>query len=396
VKLQKQIPVEPLDEERLTNIERKLVIAVSTAKQTRAPRRLFGFATAVGAAAAAVLVGWTLHGSRPAVAVVEAAPPQHVAVATDAEHSTLTLDDATIASDPATKFDVMRGGGRVVVDMLRGRLDLAVQHRAGRVLVIRVGETEIEDIGTRFSVAYDGLTVDVRVTEGEVKVTRAQQVTHVTAGNAWTSTRGLVALAELEVATSVVSAPAVPIVPIGPIAPIGPIGPVAVADRAPVQHALAPHPRVATAEPLTVVAPHPASVAAVDPYVELRTAIRKVPLEFAPNIDGHSDAASEIAKLKKVAYSPTTLGPEASQAMYQIAVLLYRPLGQDVEALRTLDVYTRRFNGGKELHAALWLRVRIECSHAFDESCRRAAYSYQHEQTSGEASSVAIRITNAQ
>ena len=142
---------------------------------------------------------------------------------------------------------------------------------------------------------------------------------------------------------------------------------------------------------------HPLPVTTtVDPYVELRTAIRKVPLEFAPNIDGHVDAANEIAKLKKVAYSSATLGPEASQAMYQIAVLLYRPLGQDAEALRTLDVYTRRFNGGKELHAALWLRVRIECSHAFDESCRRAAYSYQHEQTSGEASSVAIRITNAQ
>ena len=122
-----------------------------------------------------------------------------------------------------------------------------------------------------------------------------------------------------------------------------------------------------------------------------------MPLEFAPNIDGHVDAASEIAKLKKVAYSPTTLGPEASQALYQIAVLLYRPLGQDAEALRTLDVYTRRFNGGKELHAAMWLRVRIECSHAFDESCRaRRLQLPARTARPARPASVAIRITNAQ
>ncbi len=139
----------------------------------------------------------------------------------------------------------------------------------------------------------------------------------------------------------------------------------------------------------------PATPATVDPYVELRTAIRDVPLAFAPNIDGKADAANEIAKLKLVAYSATTLGPEASHALYQIAVLLHRPLGQDAEALRTLDMYRRRFAAGKEMHAALWLRIRIECSHAFSEGCRRAAYSYQHAVTSGEASDVAIRITNA-
>ena len=76
-------------------------------------------------------------------------------------------------------------------------------------------------------------------------------------------------------------------------------------------------------------------------------------------------------------------------------MLLHRPLDQDSEALRTLDMYRRRFAAGKEMNAVLWLRVRIECGHSIDEECRRAAYTYQHEVTTGDATDVAIRITNA-
>jgi hypothetical protein len=379
MKLRDQIKVEPLDEERLTNIERRLVVGVSELSMKRAPRRGFVLATTgVLAVAAAALIGWKLH----AVPAVEAPAPasEHFAVS---DGSQITLDGATLGG--SASYDVTRDPGRLVIVLKKGAMDFAVVHDPHRTLLVRAADTEIEDVGTKFHVDFDGRSgVEVRVTEGEVKVTRGANVVRVAAGNAWTTELGLVAIAVLDAK---------------PVA-------VAVSDPlpAPVQpavtHAAAPivHP-VHRVEAAVVATPieHPLPVTTtVDPYVELRTAIRKVPLEFAPNIDGHVDAANEIAKLKKVAYSPTTLGPEASQAMYQIAVLLYRPLGQDVEALRTLDVYTRRFNGGKELHAALWLRVRIECSHAFDESCRRAAYSYQHEQTSGEASSVAVRITNAQ
>jgi hypothetical protein len=378
MKLRDQIKVEPLDEERLTNIERRLVVGVSELSMKRAPRRGFVLATSgLLAVAAAALIGWKLH----AVPVVETpvATPEHFAVA---DGSQLTLDGATLGG--TASYDVTRDPGRLVILLKQGAMDFAVVHDPHRTLLVRAADTEIEDVGTKFHVEFDGRSgVAVRVTEGEVKVTRGPNVVRVAAGNAWTTELGLVAIAALDVKPAVVA--------------------VVDPQPAPVQAAV-PHP-APIVHPVhhveTMVAPtpieHPLPVTAtVDPYVELRTAIRKVPLEFAPNIDGHVDAANEIAKLKKVAYSPTTLGPEASQAMYQIAVLLYRPLGQDAEALRTLDVYTRRFNGGKELHAALWLRVRIECSHAFDESCRRAAYSYQHEQTSGEASSVAIRITNAQ
>jgi hypothetical protein len=59
-------------------------------------------------------------------------------------------------------------------------------------------------------------------------------------------------------------------------------------------------------------------------------------------------------------------------------------------------MYRRRFAGGREMHAALWLLVRIHCGKAIDDECRKAAYTYQHEVTSGPATDVAIRITNAQ
>ena len=373
MKLRDQVKVEPLDEERLTNIERRLVVGVSELSMQRAPvqRRGFVFASAMLAVAAAAVIGWQLHAVPAPVASVPPAVTQHVAVAEGA----LVLDGATLIG--TATYEVARDPGRLVIVMKKGAVDLVVNHDPNRTLLVRAADTEIEDVGTKFHVDYDGANaVAVRVTEGEVKVTRNAKVVRVTAGNAWSTDGGLVASAE----------PA-------------PVAPVAVAEVAPVPvvHPAIAHPIAHHVATPVAVAEHPMpSTTAVDPYVELRTAIRKVPLEFAPNIDGHTDAAGEIAKLKKIAYSPTTLGPEASQAMYQIAALLYRPLGQDAEALRTLDVYQRRFNGGKELHAAMWLRVRIECSHAFDESCRRAAYSYQHAATSGEASDVAIRITNAQ
>jgi hypothetical protein len=407
--LHNRIPVEPLDEERLTNIERRLVVGVSelAAHPARGSRRYLAFAGAAFAVAAAAVLGWKLRGN--AAPIVQPQVAEHFAVdtalpASGFAISTIELDGATISygdTGATTAFEVARSDGRVVVDMKHGTLDLAVQHVPGRVLVIRAGDTEIEDIGTKFSVAYDGkASVDVRVTEGEVKVSRHQQDVRVAAGKAWTSDGGLVALADL-----VKPAPAPVVQAPTPAPPI-------VAITAP-QPAMRDHqaavPAVATpAHPVHVQKPDehhepivraPTTQQAIqnaDPYVELRTAIRKQPIAFDPKIDGKADAANEIAKLKKIAYSPTTLGPEAAQATYQIAVLLHRPLGQDAEALHTLDMYRRRFASGKEMSAALWLRVRIQCGHTIDEDCRRAAYSYQHEVTTGEAAEVAIRITNAQ
>jgi hypothetical protein len=396
MKLRERIPVEQLDDERLTNIERSLVVRAAEIGQApvRSRARLAWVGTALAVAIAAV-IGWKLH--RPEPPAPEVA--QTFAIETHGDRQEIELSDATIASAPATRVDVRRTSRETVITMARGTLDLAIVHRPERRFVIRAGDTEIEDIGTKLSIAFDGSTVKLRVTEGEVSVTRQQRTEHVSAGHAWSTDGGVVALVD----------PPAPSSPLGPVAPVGPQPEVvaglerahiASTPVAPVAPPARPRRAVANVESAPVLGEHVEHRAhaapPADPYVDLQQAIRRQPIEFDPHIDGKTDAASQIGQLKKLAYVPPPAGAEASAALYEIAVLLHRPLGQDVEALHTLDMYQRRFAGGREKHAALWLRVRIVCGHAIDDDCRKAAYTYQHEVPSGNAADVAIRITNAQ
>jgi hypothetical protein len=402
-----KIRVEPLDEARLANIERRIVARAGEAgarHDTGLPRGAV-WAGALAALAASAVVGWKLRGDH----TVRVASETAFAVTTGAEHSTLALDDATIDSGPDTKLAITHDDHRMVVAMTGGHVELAVAHHEDRIVLVRAGDTEIEDVGTRFAVDYAGAQaggrVDVRVTEGEVKVTKAGRSTHVVAGAVWTNSEQ-------------------PIVAMNTTAP----APVAVATSA-YERAPTPPPTLTAVPPVIAFHGHRAEVpevatsshvatrtgklststdagatsaeatrrsVATDPYVELALAIKRQPLEFDPNIDGVGDASAEIVRLKKVAYSPTTLGADASRALYRIAVLLHKPLKQDAEALRTLDVYRRRFSGGSEMHAATWLRVRIACERMIDDECRKAAYSYQLEVPVGPAAEIAIRITNAQ
>jgi hypothetical protein len=409
MKLSGRIPVESLDEERLVNIERRIVANAKIGPAEHAPRRHLAFAGGLLAVAAAAIVGWKLRGAGGAIPDPE--PPQSIAVATDAQRSTLALEGATIASEPGTTFDVTREAGKVVVKMTRGKLDLAVEHREHRLLVVRAGDTDVEDVGTKFSVTWDGAgDVDVRVREGAVKVKHAHQELLVAKDQEWRPGSGVVAITEVAAASATAgSAESKPADDHAGSAAFE----VAVKDPGPVlhdRHAAVPEPRphpVARAsseapapgltEPVVVAKQAAAIKAASDPYVDLKLAIRRQPLAFDPRIDGQGDATAEIARLKKIAYSPTTLGDEPSRALYSIAVLLHKPLKQDAEALRTLDVYRRRFGDrGKERAAALWLKVRITCGRAIDDECRKAAYGYQHDAPTGEAADVAVRITNAQ
>lgn len=393
MKLRERIPVEQLDDERLTNIERKLVVQVSemSAPRARTSHRLLAFAGVAFAVGAAAGIGWKLHA--PAAPVVQPEVAQTFAIEAKGERQSVELGDATIASAPQTRVAVSHTSHETIITMVRGTLDLAVVHRTDRRFVIRAGDTEIEDVGTVFSVSFDGAShVGVRVTEGEVAVTRQRKREQITAGHEWSSDGSAVAIVEptpevVATAPAAASAPAVPEVSLRDH--------VAVAPPAPAAHAHHATAHVADEQPVlgeqVAHAPVPA-----DPHVDLQRAIRKQPIELDPHVDGKTDAAAQIAQLKKQAYAPPPLGPEASHALYTIAVLLHRPLGQDSEALRTLDMYRRRFEGGREMHAALWLRVRILCGHAIDDECRKAAYAYQHEVPSGPAADLAIRITNAQ
>ena len=199
MKLRGRIPAEQLEDERLTNIERKLVVAVSEmqAPPERAPRRALVFAGMAMAVALAGVVGWKLH--RPGVPVVEQEVPQSFALKSDGDHSTLDLGDARVTSSAGTEARVERTAKRTDLALAHGTLALEVEHKPGRLLVVHAGDDTIEDVGTKFSVAYDGTHhLEVRVTEGEVKVTHAGNDVRVTASNAWTIELGAISIAKLD------------------------------------------------------------------------------------------------------------------------------------------------------------------------------------------------------
>jgi len=134
MKLANKIPVEQLDEERLTNIERRIVIGVSECTPEHVPRRGFVFAAGgMLAVATAALIGWKLH----TVTVVEqvAITPQHFAVGDGRDGRDgvkVSIDGATLAG--TASYDVTRTPTRIEIQMQRGSLELAVIHDPHRSL----------------------------------------------------------------------------------------------------------------------------------------------------------------------------------------------------------------------------------------------------------------------
>src|SRR5690348_3232616 len=124
MKLAGRIPVEPLDDERMTNIERRVVAGAVDAAirghDLRASHRVVGGLVIAAAMVAAGLVGWALHAAPRAPAVAEPAP---IRVDSDRERSVLDIGDAAIESGPATAFTVTRPGDGVLVEMARGKVE---------------------------------------------------------------------------------------------------------------------------------------------------------------------------------------------------------------------------------------------------------------------------------
>jgi hypothetical protein len=410
VKLAGKIPVAPLDDERLTNIERRVVAgaleAAARGHRLDAQRRQLGRALAVAALGVAGFAGWALRGAPSPAPVAE---PAAIQVQTDRERSLLDIGDATIASDPATAFAVTRPDGGVLVAMARGKVELAVAKRGGRPpLVVRAGDTDVVVVGTQFSVDYDGRgSALVRVREGEVRVVHQQQATRVAAGQQWQTSRGLVASAERDAPDA--SAPQAPAP--GRDASSAPASGVATRDpglaNRPVPELLhdrtaavpdAPRPRApirtATAPARAPIAGRPGAAApASDPLLDLRTAIRAQRVEPALDLL-EPDPARAIASYYDIAAHHA--GDEASRAFYSIAVVYHLKLARNTDALQVLDAYVRRFSGGKEYRAALWLRVRIQCLGKIDDRCRAAAHTYLDEAPDGPAADVAERLTRAE
>ena len=172
----------------MTNIERKLVVAVSDmqAPPECVSRRMLAFAGAAMAMGVAGVIGWKLH-RQPAPSTVAAAGP-------DATFKMTSRADSAIA--------VTRSPGKTEIALAHGSVDLDVKHDPSRLLVIHAGDTDIEDVGTKFSVLFDGKNhVEVRVIEGEVKVARDGKEFAITASNGWTTETGTITLAQLDAAS---------------------------------------------------------------------------------------------------------------------------------------------------------------------------------------------------
>jgi len=419
VRLAGKIPVEPLDEERLTQIERRVVTgAVDAAirgQRLRAPGRVLRPVIAAAAIAAAGIVGWAMRGAPASEPVagppVPAAPAvPEVRVQTAPQRSMVDIGDARIESDPDTAFAVTRPGGGVLIAVARGKLELEVGKRGDRPpLVVRAGDTDVVVVGTRFSVDYgDGSgDVDVRVTEGVVRVVHLQQDTRVAAGQQWRTRAGLIAMAgdPRDAAAPGTGEPRDPDPGEPPRdRPRPPDAPAGLHDRraavpdapaaSPAPARAAPPPRPAGREPA-----RPRVPARSDPRVDLRAAIRAQPVEPALDL-GAPNPASAIARYYEIAAHRS--GDEASQAFYSIAWARYFRQGNSADALQTLDAYVRRFPGGKEYRAALWLRVRILCLERLERSetgggeCRAAAYTYVHEAPDAPAAHLAELLTQSE
>lgn len=399
MKLVGRVPVQPLSDERWTNIERKVVAGAADAMAAghRESRwGVFAFAAVtIVLVAGAGLVGWKLRGGGEQHVVAEA--PLTIE---SGDKTSIDIGDAKIASELGTKYTITRPGSGVVLAMERGKVALEVGKRGDRdPLIVRAGDTDVIVVGTQFSVDFDGHdNVDVRVTEGKVKVVRAQKHDFVAAGQAWQSTRGVIALAEagpsggpLAIAPS--TEPKTDVVIPTDGKDIALRDRVAKVPDVKAQPNPQPNPdkRVGAPEVTRPLEPP------MTPHAQLAQSVR-ARLSFTgikPVVElGNVTPAAAISNLREQSLKT---GPAASAAFYSIAVLQATKLGRTADAITTLDAYVRRFRGGAEYKAALWLRVVIKCRQAIDDHCRQAAFTYSHEDpgsSQGELASVLSTMTS--
>jgi len=392
MKLVGKVPVEPLDDERLTNIERNLVVRASELAATRpllrAPRRLLALAATAAVALAVIGIAWKLRAGGTA-APTASGSPEHIAM----KAGTLDLGDAQIAG---TDFTVIRSARRIEVALeAPGTLDLHVEHRPERLFVVKAGDVEIEDVGTRFTVAYDGTNVDVRVTEGEVKVKRAGIALAVTAGNAWTLALGPISIAELEAdGTAVAQHTGVDTTADTTSDPQASTTSDP-ADRTDVTTTPGDGARSGSAgsgSTAGTAGSGSAGSEATKPRTprksNARKALERVPLEPPDDVATSDPKAAIAAYLERLKSMPE--GEDKAHVLYSIAVMQHRA-SQDRAALYTISGVLKR-QGGPAYKAARWLTVRIHCMQAFDDDCRMAAQKYLASFSDGVHAGVADEI----
>jgi len=397
MKLVGKVPVEPLDDERLTNIERNLVVHVSEMSQRplRAPSRMLAFAGVALAVVAAGFFGWKLRGNgTPA----ELGPKSEQFVMKD---GALELGDAQITGKD---FAVTRTKDRVEVVMREpGKLDLHVEHKPGRLFVVHAGNVDIEDVGTRFSVDYDGKNVDVSVTEGEVTVKHGSAEESIKAGEAWDLEIGKISIAALAAkqAAALVAQAQVPT----PNTVVGAAGTGSGAVRSG-SNATSNSGSNATSNSGSNAGAgsgsgRPRKIGGPD----AKKALEKWPDEpqVAATAKDPKEAVKEYLGKTQALPQPQTLAQLQDKAdlLQSIAVMHIRAKNY-AGAIRALDgvLHERRASDWPAYTSALWLDVRAKCLLArtrgptFDDACRVAAEKYIVKIPTGPQSGIVQQVLN--
>jgi len=392
VKLGGRVPVEPLDDERMTNIERRIVAGATVPPSAAHAPRWLGFAMA---AVAAGVVGWKLRGGAADAPIVADAP---VKISTGTNQSTLAIGDATITSDPQTVFAVTRPDGGVLVDLARGKVELEVAKRGHRPpLVVRAGDTDVIVVGTHFSVDYGDGTgdVDVRVTEGVVKVVRHREEVRVAKDQAWETKRGVIALGAVTKPTGAGATndgggePGTAIASNEPGATVGSDGyEIDMGKNVDVLHgrtAQVPDGRTAKRDGGTAgsAATKPDAFASSDSVtksgvIDSKAVIERQPLDPPMPVDETPDRGA-VSIYSEIMRSKEKKGEEESRAYYGLAYTQAFRIGRTDEALKTIDAYKRRFAQGRvypERLSMAWLELRIVCKRGLGAECRQAAEAY--------------------
>jgi transmembrane sensor len=190
-------------------------IVAAMRDQALAPRRSFRFERRYAAAAAAILmlVGvswWTLvapHEPNGTVATVPADLPIRYASARG-QIREFRLPDGSEMTLDADSLAVVHFTGRREIDLIRGRVLLAVAPDRARPLSVTANGYRIEDIGTRFDVNILGSSLTVTVLEGKAAVapvTSRVQPAVVGAGQQLSIRGGVAALRTLGASTDMVA-----------------------------------------------------------------------------------------------------------------------------------------------------------------------------------------------
>jgi transmembrane sensor len=130
---------------------------------------------AAGGLIAAAIVGafgWSAMNLRPAPYSIETGP---------GERRIVSIGTATIALNGDTKLRLDRRDPHVAT-LERGEALFDVRHDEAHPFAVRVGDDEVQDVGTRFDVTRDGEDVRVAVAEGSVVYNPRGEAVHLGPG----------------------------------------------------------------------------------------------------------------------------------------------------------------------------------------------------------------------